>query len=367
MSTLLTGFPGFVATALLERLLERRPDEEFVCLVERRALDVARKLVAEFERRGGGSHDRLRLVEGDITDPVLGLDGAMRQELAATTQDVFHLAAVYDVSVSRETATRVNVDGTRHVARFAASCSRLRRLHHVSSFGVAGHHPGVFTEDDLDVGQPFRNHYVESKFEAERFVRDMAGGGLPVTVHRPAYVVGDSHTGATQKYDGPYFLIRWILRQPRSLSVVPTVGDPHGTHPNIVPRDFVADAIAHLAGLETSLGTTYQLVDPEPPDLAELIDLVASATGHRVLHARVPVGPTKWLLGTRVGGRIAGMPPEVLDYFDHPTLFTCDHTLRDLGGSGIRCPSLETYLPRLVEFVRQHPVAPDPAAVMLSS
>lgn len=353
MPTLLTGFPGFLATALLERLLRRRPDEEFVCVVEPRALDLARDRVAELEP--AEVRDRVRIVAGDITDPVLGLDEHTHRSLTSTTQDVFHLAAVYDVTVRREMATRVNVDGTRHVARFAAACTGLRRFHHVSSFGVAGHHPGVFTEEDLDVGQPFRNHYVESKFEAEQLVRDLAAGGLPVTVYRPAYVVGDSDTGATQKYDGPYFLIRWVLRQPRLLSVVPTVGDPHRTHPNVVPRDFVADAMVALAGLEESLGETYQLVDPDPPDLSELIDLVGSATGHRVVRARVPFAPTKWLLGTGIGGRITGMPPEILDYFDHPTRFTCDHTLRDLAGSGIRCPSLETYLPRLVEFVRQHP------------
>ena len=355
MTTLITGFPGLVATALVERLMPLRADEVFTCLVESRARRAAEQRLEELEQRHPGARQRLRLVEGDITDPSLGLDEHERQEVRASTHEVFHLAAIYDVHVSREVATAVNVEGTRHVARFALSCAGLRRFHHMSSFGVAGHHPGVFAESDLDVGQPFRNHYVESKFEAERVVRELVDDGLPITVYRPGYVVGDSDTGATQKYDGPYFLIRWILRQPKWLSVVPTIGDPRRTVPNIVPRDFVADATAYLSGLDRSLGTTYQLVDPDPPDLRELIDLIAAAADHRVVAVKMPFGPTKWMLSRHLVQRVSGMPAEVLDYFDHPTRFTCENTVRDLAGSGISCPPLAAYLPTLVDFVGEHP------------
>lgn len=355
MTTLITGFPGLIASALLEQLLDRRPDERFVCLVEPRAHAAAERRLDEVEARRPGGRRRVELVEGDITDSFLGRGDQQYRELSASVREVFHLAAIYDVHVSHDVAARVNVEGTRHVARFAAGCSDLRRFHHVSSFGVAGHHPGLFTEDDLDLGQPFRNHYVESKFRAECLVREMMADGLAATVYRPAYVVGDSDTGVTQKFDGPYFLIRWVMRQPRRLSVVPTIGDPHDTYPNVVPRDFVAAATAHLSGLDESLGVTYQLVDPDPPDLAGLIELVADATGHRVVSVRVPFGPTKWMLSRSLIQRIVQMPPETLDYFDHPTRFSCEYTRRDLAGSGITCPALATYLPRLVEFVRQHP------------
>ncbi len=355
MTTLITGFPGLIASALVERLAPRRPDDQFVCLVEPRARRLADRRLEDLETRHPGLRRRVELTEGDITDPTLGVGEQRYRELSASVREVFHLAAVYDVHVSREVATRVNVEGTGHVARFAAACSELRRFHHMSSFGVAGHHRGRFTEDDLDVGQPFRNHYVESKFRAESLVRDMAAGGLATTVYRPAYVVGDSDTGATQKYDGPYFLIRWIMRQPRWLSVVPTIGDPSGTFPNVVPRDFVADAVAYLSGLDESLGQTYQLVDPDPPDLRRLVQLIAAATDHRVVTVRVPFGPTKWMLSRALVQRIVKMPAETLDYFDHPTRFTGEHTRRDLAGSGIACPPLSTYLPTLVDFVRRHP------------
>lgn len=355
MTTLITGFPGLIASALLERLSRRRPDEPFVCLVESRARRLAERQLDETEKRQPGIRRRVELIEGDITDPTLGVGAQRQRELSASIQEVFHLAAIYDVQVSQELATRVNVEGTRHVARFAATCAELRRLHYMSSFGVAGHHEGFFTEDDLAVGQPFRNHYVESKFRAEGLVREMAADGLATTIYRPAYVVGDSDTGETQKFDGPYFLIRWIMRQPRHLSVVPTIGDPRRTYPNVVPCDFVADATAYLSGLEESLGQTYQLVDPDPPDLRGLIELIAAATGHRVATVRVPFGPTKWMLSRQLIQRLVRMPAETLDYFDHPTRFTCEHTRRDLAGSGIACPSLSTYLPTLVDFVRRHP------------
>src|SRR5207247_6389267 len=131
--------------------------------------------------------------------------------------------AIYDLSVSRDAGMRVNVDGTRHVLDFAERCPSLQRFHYVSTCYVSGRHHGVFGEDDLDVGQRFNNFYEETKFLAEVEVRRRSG--LPVTIYRPSVVVGDSRTGETQKFDGPYFVIQWILRQPR-VAFLPVVGRP---------------------------------------------------------------------------------------------------------------------------------------------
>lgn len=348
MSVFLTGFPGLIGSLLLDRLLGRRRDERFVCLVQpQHRLTSERRL-----RELGAASERVRLVEGDITLPGLGLTD---ERLGSEITEIFHLAAVYDATVARSVAMAVNVDGTRHVLAFAAKCAGLRRFQHVSSFAVSGHHPGVFTEDDLDVGQPFLNHYVESKFLAEIAVKKAMAGGLPATIYRPAYVVGDTDSGRTQKYDGPYFLIRWLLRQPPWLAVVPIVGDPSRTRPNIVPRDFVVDAIAHLSDLEGSRGTVYQLVDPDPQTLDEVIDTLAEATERRVVRARVPLKMIKRALAVPAVEQLVGIPAEAMDYFDHPTRYTCAHTERDLAESGIRCPPFSSYARVLVKFVREHP------------
>ena len=160
----------------------------------------------------------MELAVGDITKPDLGLDSVSR--LKEQTSEVFHLAAVYDLSVPRDVGMRVNVTGTRNVLDFAESARRLRRLHYVSTCYVSGRYAGIFSEADLEKGQSFNNYYEETKYLAEVEVQGRMRGGLSATVYRPAVVVGDSRTGATQKYDGPYYVIRWLLKQP-SVAVLP--------------------------------------------------------------------------------------------------------------------------------------------------
>ncbi len=351
MGTLfVTGFPGFIGSALLPRLLARRTDSSAVCLVQRRFRPLAESRVAEL-----GLGDRVRLVDGDVTQPELGLDPATRASLSREVTEIFHLAAVYDVAVSPDVATAINVEGTRRALRLARACTSLRRFQYVSTFAVSGHYAGVFTEDDVDVGQELRNAYVETKLKAEIEVRRAMTAGLPATIYRPAMVVGDSDTGETQKLDGPYFVIRWLLRQPTRLAVVPLVGDPKRTRPNIVPRDFVVDALAYLSGIEASRGTTYQLVDPHPPTLDEVIDILGQATGRRVVRVRVPLRLIKRTLAIPRLERLVKIPAGAMDYFDHPTLYAAPHTEHDLAGTGIRCPSFASYAPILVELVSRHP------------
>ena len=127
---------------------------------------------------------------------------------------MWHLAAVYDLAVPPEIARRVNVDGTANVVDLCHSLPRLRRLQYVSTCYVSGRYAGEFGEDVLAEGQPFRNHYESTKYDAEQLVRDAMAGGLPATIYRPGIVVGDSTTGETLKYDGPYFIAGFLRRQP---------------------------------------------------------------------------------------------------------------------------------------------------------
>jgi thioester reductase-like protein len=350
---LVTGFPGFLGTRLLPRVLRRTPGARAACLVQPKFEALAKERVAALEASDATLVGRIDLVAGDLTSDGLGLvDGA---RLAADTTEIWHLAAVYDLSVARDVGMRVNVDGTRNVLRFAEQCSSLRRHHYVSTCYVSGRHCGPFHETDLDVGQSFNNFYEETKFLAEVEVAQARDGGMPTSVYRPAIVVGDSRTGDTQKFDGPYFLLQWLVRQPRNWAVVPLVGDPTMVRFNMVPSDFVIDAIEHLSGLDTSTGRTYQLADPRPLTVDGLLTEMLRATGRRGVRVPLPRRLTAWALAN-IGPleRFVGIPASAVEYFAHPTHYDTGEADRDLAGSGIACPAVADYLPTLVRFMTDH-------------
>jgi thioester reductase-like protein len=348
-----TGFPGFLGSALLPRVLDRCPDDVAVCLVQARFAGVARARVETLEARFPSVRGRIRLVEGDLTQSDLGL--ADQPALSADLSEVYHLAAIYDLGVTREAGLHVNVDGTRHVASFAETAPRLARFHYVSTCYVSGRHAGTYSEEDLDTGQRFNNYYEETKFLAECHVRERIGAGLPATIYRPAIVVGDSRTGVTQKFDGPYFVLQLLLRQAR-VAVMPVMGNPRLTRVNVVPSDFVIDAITHLSGLPRSLGRVYQLADPAPLTADDMLRTMGDATRRTIVRLPLPRRLAKAAID-RVPGvyRCLRIPSGALDYFDLPTHFTSANTQEDLAGTGIVVPPFGSYLVRLVEFMRSHP------------
>ena len=351
---LLTGFPGFLASALLPRLLARRPGSTAVCLVQSRHLATAQERIDELAREHPQVLGRVEVVIGDITAPDLGLEAAARAALEGVTE-VWHLAAVYDLAVPPAVARRVNVDGTAHVLDLCAVLPRLRRLQYVSTCYVSGRYVGEFGEDDLATGQRFRNHYESTKYEAEELVRAAMAAGLPATIYRPGIVVGDSTTGATSKFDGPYFIAEFLRRQPGSVAVVPRVGNPDVVRVCLVPRDFVVDAMDVLSVQDTSDGRTYPLTDPHPPTAREVVDAFSDALGKRVLWLPLPLAPTH-LLVDRVPGveRLLGLPAEAVDYFASPTTYSTSNATADLADTVVSCPWFDEYAHRLVDFMREH-------------
>ncbi len=350
---LVTGFPGFLGSRLLPRVVRRSSEARAACLVQPKFERLAKERVQALEAADPGLAGRIDLVAGDLTSRGLGIEGG--DALAADVTEIWHLAAVYDLSVPRDVGLRVNVDGTRHLLRFAERCPSLRRHHYVSTCYVSGRFCGPFHETDLDVGQRFNNFYEETKFLAEVEVAEARDGGMPTTVYRPAIVVGDSRTGDTQKFDGPYFLLQWLVRQPRDWALVPLVGDPTMVRFNMVPSDFVIDAIDHLSTLDASAGRTYQLADPRPLTVDGLLDEMCRAVGKRGIRVPLPRRLTTWALGTiEPLARYVGIPAAAVDYFVHPTHYDTAATDRDLAGSGIACPAVADYLPALVAFMTAH-------------
>ena len=351
-SVFLTGFPGFLGSALLERILDRG-DGPVACLVQPAYRTQAERRATEIldSTDTAGGDDSVQLYEGDITEPDLGL-GTDREDFESV-ESVFHLAAVYDLGVGTALAEAVNVEGTEHVLDFASGID-AHHLHYVSTCYVSGRYDGVFTEEHLQEGQSFNNEYERTKYEAEVAVQHRMADGLAATIYRPAIVVGDSRTGETDKFDGPYNLVEMLLAQPRWLSAAFTFPGTKHAEMNVVPRNYVVDAIATLSAQSDAAGEVYQLCDPSPPPVERFVDAVADALGHRTLTlptTKPPAERTVRLLN-RMGAEI---DVDTLDYLDHPTRYACPNTRRALAGTGIGPPAFDSYVDNLVEYVRQHP------------
>jgi thioester reductase-like protein len=346
---LFTGFPGFIGARLLPRILELKPDSRAVCLVQGKFLPPARDAVEVLESAHPHVRGRLELVEGDITAQGLGLPSSEGRELRRSLSEAYHLAAVYDLAVRRDVGRLVNVEGTKNVLGFLEGAPHFERLHYVSTAYVSGTARGTFRETDLDVGQGFKNHYEETKFQAEV---EVARSKVPRTIYRPGIVVGDSKTGETAKFDGPYFVLRVMDRLP-SPGVFLRIGLGFGTV-NIVPVDFVVEALASLSASDASAGKTYHLCDPRPHPPGEVAEMFARAIDKSFVQVPVPLAVARALFAPKPVQRFFGMPVEALDYFDDPVRHDTTVASEDLAVLGIECPRLADYIPRLVAFYRAH-------------
>jgi len=351
-----TGFPGFLASELMIRLMKKDQTLRFLCLVQPKFKDLATKSIHTLSKQVPSATTQILLMEGDITEENFGISPVQFESInLASVTRIFHFAAVYDLSVEESLAKRVNIEGTRNVLHFAHKCPKLECLDYVSTCYVSGRYAGTFLEDDLEKGQRFNNFYESTKYEAEKLVRAEMRDGLPAIVYRPSVVVGNSQTGETQKFDGPYFVMQWLLRQPKT-AFLPRLPHPKCYSLNVVPSDYVLDAMTYLSSLSTSVGKTFQLADPHPQSIAETIASLGQACRRRVIGIPLPKRLAKWGLKTFPSiEQFLGIPSSALDYFDHPTRYDVSNTLSALEKSGISCPHFSDYAPKLVGFMRAFP------------
>lgn len=356
--TLITGFPGFIAGRLLREVLAYEPEGNFVFLVESRFADRARRRLEHVERDFPEFEGSWEVRKGDITEEQLGLEAEEFEELTERIGVVWHLAAVYDLAVAEAVAYRVNVQGTIHVLDFCEACGDFRRLNYVSTCYVSGERTGTVYEDELDEGQGHKNHYESTKFWAEVEVQRRRDE-IPTVVFRPGIVVGDSRTGETDKYDGPYYIFKALQRVPDWLPI-PNVGEGKAAV-NLVPVDFATEAMAFIGLRDGADGSVYQIADPHPMRARDIFALVLDCMGKAPPVGSIPAQIPDFALRNSSLEEFFDMPREVLVYFNHGARYDSSNTQRVLEGTSIRCPHLSTYMQTLVDYFLRHPEHPKAA------
>jgi thioester reductase-like protein len=245
--------------------------------------------------------------------------------------------------------------GTANVLDFAEECENLERIDYVSTCYVCGLRTGLVRESELDEGQDFKNHYEATKFWAELEVRRRTTRA-PATIHRPSIVVGDSRTGATEKYDGPYYIIQLLLRLPRWLPPV-YVGEGRA-QANLVPVDFLVRAMAEIWANPLSRGLTVQLADPAPHTSREVLDALTKIIGLPKPLFTLPSRLVERALARPALRARLRVPAQTIAYFNHDVRFETENQLKLLAGTGLACPDFLSILPALVDYVRRNPEKP---------
>ncbi len=349
MQYLVTGATGFIGKFLVEKLLAR--GGEVYVLV--RSGSAAK--FNQLRQRCLNDADRLHIVSGDISQPYLGLSEADRDALEGKIDHFFHLAAIYDIKASEEAQVAANVLGTKYVLQ-AAEALKVKHLHYTSSIAVAGLYQGTWREDMFDEAEKLINPYLRTKHEAERMVRETCT--VPYQIYRPGMVVGHSKTGEIDKIDGPYYFMRLIKKLRSALPPwVPMLG-VEGGRLNIVPVDYVVDAMDYLAHREGLDGQVFHLTDPKPFKVGEVMNLFADAAGAPKFTMRIDARMAAFIPKS-ITGPVGKLPPvrrlrqqflkdlqipeEALGFLTYPTKFDCRDTQRELKDSGISCPPLNTY------------------------
>ena len=346
----ITGFPGFIAERLVKHLAKL--NARFLLLVQPSLLSRARSDIARIAATTGTDPANLSIVAGDITEENLGMSSAAADRARSETTTLFHLAAIYDLAVARDLAMRVNLDGTRNVNKFARSIKDLWRYHYISTCYVAGKREGIIMENELLHDAGFRNHYEETKYLAEMEVETLKSE-LPITIHRPAVVCGDSLTGETAKYDGLYYLIHYLRRWPTGLTLL-NIGNRE-VRLNLVPVDFVIESMVTLARDDRAIGATIQLADPAPLTTQQLFDEISKVIGGRDSLATVPAGIVYPVLMLPLAPKITGLPHSAVPYFFLEQMYDTTKSRELLEPHGIRCPVFPDYVEALVNFVAEHP------------
>jgi len=360
MSYFVTGATGFIGRYLVSNLLKRKGT---VHVLVRKGSEKKLEAIAASM---GWDRKRIVPVTGDLSKPRLGLTAAQVKALSGKVLHFFHLAAIYDLSADAASQQVANIDGTRHAIELAAAI-KAGCFHHTSSIAAAGLYPGIFREDMFEEAEGLKDPYLRTKHESEGIVRNECK--VPFRIYRPSMVIGHSKTGEMDKIDGPYYLFTLIKKIRQTIPQwVPTLGI-EGGRINVVPVDFVADAMDHIAHKKGLDGQCFHLVDPEPMRFGELMNTFARAAHAPQMTMRLDARMLAVVPGAVRGAvlnlppvkrftnmvlRDLKIPPSTLAFITYPTRFDTRVVERALKGSKIAVPELESYAWRIWDYWERH-------------
>lgn len=356
MSYFVTGATGFIGKRLVKKLLDEQRGTIYV-LTRSTSKKKINQLIKEW-----GAEKRVVPITGDLAKRNLGVSANNLKLLKGKIKHFYHLAAIYDLNASAESQDVANIDGTRHAVQLAetigAGC-----FHHTSSIAAAGTYKGIFREDMFEEAEGLDHPYFRTKHDSEGIVRRECT--VPWRVYRPGVVVGDSQTGEMDKIDGPYYLFKSIQKLRNAVPKwMPMLGIEGGVW-NIVPVDFVVDAMVHISHLKGLDGKCFHLTDPNPRRIGEVVNIFAEAAHAPQMTMRIDAKMFSFIPSYVVSGitqippikrmvnavsEDLGIPPAILGFVNHPTRFDCRETEKALKGSGITAPDIKDYAWRLWDY-----------------
>ena len=351
----LTGATGYIGSSLLQTWLEKT-DAKIVVLArgkrDKKPGARVENALAGLSPAGGerALPARIEVVEGDVSFERFGLKEKPYRELASRVTHIIHCAAAARFDLELDDARKTNVGGTRNILDFGRACGALRRIDYIGTAYVAGQRAGVIREDELDEGQKHCNTYERSKMEAEKLVRESMRD-LPVAILRPSIVICDSRTGRASSFNGFYRAMRMY-----SLGLMKAVpGNPSSTM-DLVPVDYVTEAIYSISNNPASVGRCYHLTAGlgNAPTLAEIASLASVHFGRekfaivppRVFVANIPrmKEPLTEEIMDRIDELMLYMP-----YLNGELAFDNANTVRE---TGLEAPPAGSYFGKMAEYIR---------------
>ncbi len=347
---LVTGATGFLGVRLVRELLERNPDATLALLIRDRPGQSGEQRANLFVP--ASERARVQVYSGDVAQPNCGLAPAAYQKLSSEATRVIHSAATVRFDHSLEEARRINVEGTRRVLDLAAAARGLRSLAYVGTAYVAGERSDLVHEDELAIGQGYRNTYEQTKAEAEALVRSRFGS-LPCVILRPSIIVGDSQTGVTSSFKMMYWPLKIYAR-----GLWRTVPGYPDAVLDIVPVDFVAAAVARAAFDDAAHGATLHIC--AGPQGSATIQQIAqrameyfNAPQPRYVDPGFFFAVLRPLLFLSLWGRKRRVLRDGRAYRDYFTMrmqFDTTNAERLLAPAGLKPPHVLDYLDRLFNY-----------------
>ncbi|MCG8316925.1 MAG: SDR family oxidoreductase [Pseudomonadales bacterium] len=354
MNYLVTGATGFIGRFVVAELLQQS-DAKVYALVRKGSEAKLQKIRDQL----GVSRENLISLSGNLTAPRLGISVRDAAEVFDKIDHMFHMAAIYDLNASSQAQRKANIEGTRQ-ALLAAEFLKVRCFHHTSSIAAGGLFPGTFTESMFEQATKLDDPYFLSKHLSEALVRKSCR--VPYRIYRPSMVVGHSATGEMDKIDGPYYIFQILELVSKILpGWFPMVGLEGGLF-NIVPVDYVAKSMVHIAHQSGYDGQCFHLTDSRHYTMGELLTLIsAQEKGIPNFKWQIPNKPIRlllekavpllirmaWIRRILVSMKVA---PNAVNFINYPTRYDRTNTSKALSNSDILLPRFDEYLPALWLF-----------------